>query len=53
MDYGKITYVTLIRVEEKLNRLLAALAEDEPQPEPNLTLDGDLSGEERDQTQAL
>jgi hypothetical protein len=53
MDNGKLIYATLMRVEEKLDRLIAALAQDEPQPEPNRTLDGDLSGEERDQTQAL
>jgi low affinity Fe/Cu permease len=40
------------RIEEKLDLLLSALAEDEEE-QPRLTLDGEPAGEGRDQTQAL
>jgi hypothetical protein len=43
---------TLIRLEAKLDTLIAALAEDEPE-EPNLSLDGDLFPGSRDQSQGL
>ena len=42
----------LDRIEAKLDALIAALAEDEPE-KPGRTLDGDLFGGERDQTQSL
>lgn len=42
----------LDRIEAKLDALIAALAEDEAE-EPGRTLDGDLFGGERDQTQSL
>ena len=43
---------SLERIEGKLNALIAALAEDEAE-EPSRTLDGDLFGGERDQSQSL
>ncbi|MEB1026006.1 hypothetical protein VDP41_06115 [Xanthomonas campestris pv. campestris] len=45
----------LARIEEKLDALLAALAEDTEQDEeePARTLDGDLAGGERDQSMSL
>ncbi|MBV6782087.1 hypothetical protein KWH04_15865 [Xanthomonas campestris pv. trichodesmae] len=45
----------LARIEEKLDALLAALAEEteQDQDEPARTLDGDLAGGERDQSMGL
>lgn len=42
----------LERIEQKLDILIAALAEDEGD-EPGQTLDGDAAGGERDQSQGL
>lgn len=46
----------LVRIEEKLDRLILALADDydegDEQP-PALTLDGEPAGQERDQGQEL
>lgn len=45
---------TLGRIEAKLDILISALAEDdEEEPAPALTLDGGLSGGERDQDRPL
>jgi hypothetical protein len=44
----------ILRVEAKLDKLLAALAEDEDEEEaPNTSLDGTTFPGERDQTQSL
>lgn len=42
----------LARIEQKLDTLIAALAE-EGEAEPQRSLDGELGGRERDQTQGL
>ena len=44
--------VTLVRIESKLDALLAALAEDE-EGDPALTLDGEFAGSERDPLEPL
>lgn len=41
------------RVEAKLDQLLEALAEDADTPAPEISLDGDAAGAERDQGQSL
>lgn len=46
-------YATLLRMEAKLDSLIAALAEDEDDEEPSITLDGERAGGERDQNQSL
>lgn len=41
------------RIEAKLDSLIAALAEDDPEQEPGVDLDGNDVGGERDTTQTL
>lgn len=43
----------LLRIESKLDKLIAALAEDEGEEAPNTSLDGTQFPGERDQSQSL
>lgn len=45
-------YETLLRVERKLDALIAALADEDEEP-PSRTLDGEIAGGERDQGMSL